>query len=266
MRARLLTMALPNTLTSLRRELRELGLNTGMTVMVHSSLGETGWTVGGPVTVIRALIDVIGPEGTLVMPGESPLISDPVTWNDPRVQPEWHDTIREHLPIFDPLTTPTTMGTIPETFRTFPGTLRSNHPLVSVCANGPLAREITAEHSLEFCEGIGTPFEKLYTLDACTLLLGVGFNRCSSLHYAESLVPARRTVVSRFPLLVDGERVWVETQDMATDGGVHFPVVGDQFIATGAVRMARVGNAHAMLCSTRQLVDFAESYFRRVLV
>ena len=189
----------PNTLDSLRRELRELGLNTGMTVMVHSSLGNVGWTVGGPVTVIRALLDVIGPKGTLVMPGESPQISDPGTWNDTRVKPEWHDTIREHLPVFDPLTTPTTMGTIPEAFRTFPGTLRSNNPLVSVCANGPLAKEITAEHALEFCEGKGTPFEKLYTLDAYTLLLGVGFNRCSSLHYAESLVPARRTTSAASP-------------------------------------------------------------------
>ena len=46
-------MPLPNTLASLLRELRELGLSTGMTVMVHSSLGKVGWTVGGPVTVIR---------------------------------------------------------------------------------------------------------------------------------------------------------------------------------------------------------------------
>ena len=259
-------MPLPNTLDSLRRELRELGLSTGMTVMVHSSLGKVGWTVGGPVTVIRALLDVIGPEGTLVLPAESPQISDPSTWNDTRVKPEWHDTIREHLPIFDLLTTPTTMGTIPEAFRTFPGTLRSNHPLVSVCANGPLAKEITAEHALEFCEGKGTPFEKLDTLGAYTLLLGVGFNRCTSLHYAESLVPARRTMVNRFPMLLNGERVWVEARNMATDGGVHFPAVGEQFIDTGAVRKARVGNADAMLFSTRQLVDFAESYFRRVLV
>jgi len=65
--------------------------------------------------------------------------------------------------------------------------------------------------------------------------------------------------------LLNGERVWVETRDMATDDGVHFPVVGAQFIETGAVRTARVGNAMAMLFSTRQLVDFAEGYFRNVL-
>jgi aminoglycoside 3-N-acetyltransferase len=115
----------PNTFDSLRSELSDLGLDAGMTVMVHSSLGKVGWTVGGPVTVIRALLDAIGTTGTLVMPAETPQVSDPSTWRDARVKAEWHDTIREHLPVFDLLTTPTTMGAIPEAFRTFPGTLRS---------------------------------------------------------------------------------------------------------------------------------------------
>jgi aminoglycoside 3-N-acetyltransferase len=255
----------PNTLHSLHRELLDLGLRSGMTAMVHSSLGQVGWTVGGPVVVIHALLDVLGTAGTLVMPAESPYLSDPSTWNDPHVRPEWYETIRDNLPVFDPLTTPTTMGAIPEAFRTYPGTQRSNHPLVSVCANGRHAREITKHHALEFCEGQGTPFEKLYELDACTLLLGVGFNRCSSLHYAESLVPNRRTTLSRFPIVQDGERVWVEKSDMAYDNGVHFPVVGKQFVEARALRAGRVGNADAYLFSTRDLVDFAKSYFLRTL-
>jgi aminoglycoside 3-N-acetyltransferase len=253
----------PNTLRSIRRELSDLGLQAGMTVMVHSSLGRIGWTVGGPVTVLRALLEVLGPAGTLVMPAESPYVSDPSDWNDARVLPEWYETIRENLPVFDPLTTPTTMGAIAEAFRTFPGTQRSNHPLVSVCAKGRYAEEITKQHALEFCEGEGTPFEKLYELDACTLLLGVGFNRCSSLHFAESLVPNRRTTVSRFPIVQNGQRVWVEKPDMAHDKGVHFPVIGNQFTETNAVKGGRIGNADALLFSTRDLVEFAKSYFSR---
>jgi aminoglycoside 3-N-acetyltransferase len=187
----------PNTFDSLVQEFSALGVIAGMTVMVHSSLGRVGWTVGGPVTMIRALLETVGPDGTLVMPAESPSVSDPRGWTDDRVKAEWHDTIRAHLPVFDPLTTPTTMGAVAEAFRTFPGTARSNHPLVSVCANGRFAEEITKHHELSFCEGPGTPFEKLYNLDASTLLLGVGFDRCTSLHYAESLVPSRRTTMSR---------------------------------------------------------------------
>jgi aminoglycoside 3-N-acetyltransferase len=142
-----------NTLGSLVTDLTALGVRPEQTVMVHSSLGKVGYTVGGPVVVIRALLQVLTPQGTLVMPAESPSMSDPAHSNDSRIKPEWHDRIREHLPVFDPRTTPTTMGAIPEAFRTYPGTQRSNHPLVSVCANGPHAETITAEHALEFCEG-----------------------------------------------------------------------------------------------------------------
>ncbi len=137
--------------------------------------------------------------------------------------------------------------------------------MVSVCANGKFADEITAEHALDFCEGRGTPFEKLYELGAKTLLLGVGFNRCTSLHYAESLVPSRRTTVHRYPVIKDGERIWIDSPNMANDDGEHFPAVGEKFIATGAVKHGHVGSAESMLFETRQLVDFAESYFSRVL-
>lgn len=45
-------MPLPNTPESLHRELSSLGLRPGMTVMVHSSLGKVGWTVGGRQSIV----------------------------------------------------------------------------------------------------------------------------------------------------------------------------------------------------------------------
>lgn len=258
-------MAPPNTRTSLREDLVALGLEAGDTVMVHASFREVGWTVGGAVSVIRAFLDLLGPDGTLAMPCETPFVSDPAEWEDPRIRPEWFETIREHLPVFDSATTPTTMGAIAEAFRTFPGTQRSDHPLVSVCARGPAAPEILAEHSLEFGEGARTPFEQLYVQGAKTLLLGVGFNRCTSLHYAEFLAPNRRTKRTRVPVWQDGRRMWVEHADMASDGGRLFPKAGASFRATGAVREGQVGSAPSLLFSTRELVDHARAFFERAL-
>ena len=258
-------MPLPNTERSLSADLEALGVTKGSMLMVHSSLKAVGWTVGGPEALVRSLLAVLGPDGTLVMPAETPQIMDPEDLDDPRVLPEWHETIREHLPLFDPATTPTALGAVPETFRRWPGTERSDHPLVSVCANGRLARNITAEHSIPFAEGPGTPFEKLYELDGMTLLLGVGFNRCTSLHYAESLTPNRRTMTHRFPMLVDGVRTWIENPDMGHDNGTHFPKVGERFMTTGAVVSGGVGEARALLFSTRALVDFAKGYFETEL-
>lgn len=215
--------------------------------------------------MIRAILEALGPEGTLVMPAESPHCGDPADWDDPRVRPEWHATIREHLPPFDPRTTSTTMGAIPEAFRTYPGTLRSDHPLVSVCARGPRAVEIVADHPLDFGEGPGTPFEALYRLDGRTLLLGVGFDRCTALHYAESLTEARRTTTHRVLIVEAGERRWVETPNMASDNGRLFPKIGAEFEATGAVTLSKIGAAEARSFRTRELVDFARGRFEALL-
>lgn len=255
----------PQTHAGLRDDLSQLGLRAGHTVMVHASFRKVGWTVGGAVTVVEALLDVLGDGGTLVMPAETPQFSDPADGDDPRVQAGWHETIRAHLPLFDPRTAPSTMGAIAEAFRTYPGTLRSHHPLVSVCARGPAAASLLAEHNLEFAEGAHTPFEQLYLQNAWTLLLGVGFNRCTSLHYAEFLSPHRRTTTSRVRVSKDGTPTWVEHRDMAADRGRLFPAAGASFESTGQVRQGAVGEATGRFFSTQALVDHAKVFLTKSL-
>jgi aminoglycoside 3-N-acetyltransferase len=255
----------PNSEQSLKQDLATLGVQSEKTLVVHSSLSSIGWVVGGAPTVVRALLHVIGENGTLTMPSATPHCSDPAGWPGPRVAEAWLDLVRENLPVFDPETTPTSMGAIPECFRTWPGTMRSNHPLESVCARGPLAHEITKEHPVAFSEGPGGPFEKLYERDSWVLLLGVGFNRCTALHYAESLVEERRTTTNRFPSLDGGRRVWVEVPNVADDNDTHFPIIGEQYVSSRRVRLGSIGEAQSLLFPIRDLVDFAVEYFEDVL-
>lgn len=229
----------------LRHDLAGIGVVSGMTLVVHSSLSSIGWVAGGASSVVSALIDAIGERGTLAMPAATP--------------------IREGSSEFDRRTTPTTLGAIPETFRTWPGTLRSDHPLESVCARGPVAAEITGEHPLAFSEGPGSPFDKLHRLDGRILLFGVGFNRCTALHYAESLVARRRLMKVRFPRSKSGRLVWIEAPNVADDNDTHFPIVGERFLATGRARQGTVGQAKSTFMSMRELVDFARDYFEGAL-
>jgi len=254
------TTLYPKTGAALAADLAALGIAPGMALMVHSSLGAIGWVVGGAPVVVRTLIEALGDEGTLVMPAASPECLDPASWPQP-VAAEWHATLRDHLPPFDPATTPSAMGAITESFRIWPGTQRSDHPISSVCARGPQAQEIVSEHALDVSEGRGTPFEKLYDLDAHTLLLGVGFNRCTSLHFAESLSTNPRMTTSRYVMMRDGERVWHEAPAMADDNDTMFPAIGAAFEATGKLRKGSIGNAEARLFATRDLVDFATAWF-----
>ncbi|EIF4311729.1 AAC(3) family N-acetyltransferase [Salmonella enterica subsp. enterica serovar Infantis] len=108
----------PATRASLARQMRENGLTLGGTVLVHSSLSSLGWVAGGPVAVIQALLDCVGPQGTIVMPTHSGDLTDPADWRSPPVPADWVQILRNEMPAYDPQTTPTrNMGAVAELFR-----------------------------------------------------------------------------------------------------------------------------------------------------
>lgn len=250
---------------SLIRDLSALGIQSGEVLVVHSSLSSIGWVLGGAPTVVWSLLASLGDNGTLAMPAATPLCGDPGTWKDPRLSEDLLEVARRNLPVFDRHTTPTSLGAIPESFRTWPGTLRSSHPLESVCARGPVAEDVVAVHPFEFSEGEGTPFDKLHEFEARILLLGVGFNRCTALHFAETLSSRRRTTTVRFPCWRQGKREWLEVPNVADDNDAHFPVIGEKFSETGRVLQGVVGQANASLFAMTDLVEFARAYFETVL-
>lgn len=53
------------------KKLREAGLEKGDVVMVHTSLKRMGYVCGGAQTVIEALMEVVGENGTIMMPTQS---------------------------------------------------------------------------------------------------------------------------------------------------------------------------------------------------
>ena len=59
--------------------LKEIGLQRGDSVMVHTSLSRIGYVCGGAQAVIEALIEVVGDEGTIMMPTQSWKNLDPET-------------------------------------------------------------------------------------------------------------------------------------------------------------------------------------------
>ena len=253
------TTGLPPTARSLTADLRLLGVEPGMTLLVHCSLSALGWVVGGAHAVVLALEEALGPGGTLVMPAHNYGFYSPRVWKNTTIPPSWFQIIEDELPVFDPdLTTTTQMGAVPECFRRQSGTLRSAHPILSVAARGPNAEAITAPESLTDTHGEGSPMARLYELGAWVLLLGVRHDRNTSLHLAErrAKYQPKQYVKRRFLVERHGKREWLEYIDVHGDSS-DFEELGGEFAAeTGLVKTGTVGYANALLFPQRNIVDF----------
>jgi len=244
-----------STRDTLLDDLRRLGLRDGDGVFVHASMKSLGPVVGGPRTVVRALIDAVGEDGLVAMPGFSTDAYMPA-WFDPEgVSEADRQAIAAAVPGHDPaLSSCREMGVIAETFRTWQGTERSAHPCVSIVARGPDSSDWLRDHSLAWACGPDTPLGRFRERpNMKILLLGVGWTRCSALHTAETLVATRRTKCRVFK----HQGIWMETPDVADDNGRLFPLVGSAIDRTGLVRRSTVGLADTRLFPYETFVDFA---------
>jgi aminoglycoside 3-N-acetyltransferase len=250
------------TAGSLAVDLRTLGVRPGDVLLMHSSYRSLGFVAGGPQGVVQALLDVLGPDGTLVVPTHNSENTDPALWQHPPVPEEWWKPIRHEAPGFDPLRTPASrwMGRLAELVRTWPGALRSNHPQVSFAALGARAAEIVAGHRLDDALGDDSPLGAIYRLDGKVLLLGCGHESNTSLHLSEwrQEDPPRHETGASIRQ-ADGTARWVTWTDVEEDEE-DFDVIGSQFEGTGAVRTGPVGGSTGRLMSQRALVDFGTAW------
>ena len=228
------------TKADIQAGLRELGIKPGFGLMVHASLKSFGVVQGGVKTVIEALMAAVTPEGTLLMPSFN------------------HATIfqEDGSSYFDPLTTPTTNGIIPDTFWRMPGVFRSLNPTHAFAAWGKHARRYTEFHHRTLTMGPQSPLGLLYADDGYGLFIGVGYAANTFHHVVEmSLgVPCLGLRTEAYPVVLpDGRQVqgrtwgWRERFCPLTDEGGYY----DAMPARGLQREVMVGQSRLILFRLR---------------
>lgn len=214
------------------RGLLRLGLGDGDTALVHSSLSSFGLVEGGAQVVVEVLLQVLGERGTLIVPTFSHYLQgEETTWD------------REH--------TPSRMGVISETIRTWPGALRSNHAAHPLAAIGRHASLICRRpHKTGF--GPDSPFYTLVELDAFILLMGVSYNSCTFFHLLEASVevPYRYLEERKATIIIDGVRdeqgsAWEYTRRPGARN--DFLPLGRVLEERNVVRQTRVGDSELRL-------------------
>ena len=227
--------------STLVSQLRSLGVERGGVLLVHTSFRAVRPVEGGPAGLIAALLEALGPEGTLVMP----------SWAG-----------RDDVP-FDPGSDPASadLGVVAETFRRTPAVARSDHPF-AFAALGPRAAEIVGgplplpPHAPE------SPVGRVHELDGQVLLLGVGHDADTTLHLAELLGGAPYRVPKHVTVLRDGRPARVEygENDHCCE---RFALADGWLRERGLQREGPVSYAQARLVRARDVVEVARERLAR---
>ncbi len=230
--------------------------------MVHGSLralGSGGSITGGVNTLIQAaLVDTIGPEGTIA----AYVDFEPFYEDDEPDPPVFDKRIahaaRDH-------------GVLHETLRNWPGAIRSDHPDAGVVAIGPLAEWITRDHPFQYGCGEGSPFEKISESKGRILMPGAPLDTITLLHYAEhkAWIPDKRIVRYRRRM----QQGWADFEEFDTGEPVHarlpenvFERIALDYLASGSGRKATVGHADSYLFEGADLVAYGIDWIERAIL
>jgi aminoglycoside 3-N-acetyltransferase len=253
-------MESPHTPDALRAGLADLGIAAGQTVMLHASAKAVGAVMGGPNTIVQSVLDVLTPDGTLMMY---------VGWHDiPDFLHELDATeaehYRQHHPPFDPATARAVRdhGILAECVRTWPAARRSLNAEASMVAIGARAEWLTRDHPQDFGYGAGSPLAKLIEARGKVLLLGAPLDTVTLLHHAENRAHIRHKAQVRYeiPVWRDGQVVWITVDDFDTGDPLDdytLEQIARAFLDADGGRLGTVGHAASHLFDAFDLNAFA---------
>lgn len=259
------------TKSQLVNELRKLGLSEGQTVMLHASVKSIGHIAGGPQTILEAILEVLTSHGTLMMLvgwEDSPFnisgafFQDEIDKWSEKKRRKYYGACPTFYPGYSRADT-REMGILTEYLRTYPGSIRSRHPL-GYAAVGKLAQHVLKDQQWQYREGSGSPLEKLCDVDGKVLLLGSPTGKVTLLHFAENLadIPNKKTVRYKMPIINNGERVWKEFEEYDFMNGIvpwpedYFKSIVDEYIEQGNGIQGSVGMAECHLFDANNLNTF----------
>ncbi|WP_207060992.1 AAC(3) family N-acetyltransferase [Motiliproteus sp. SC1-56] len=245
---------------ALTSHLQRLGIEPGDTLIVHASWRTDSGFSGTPLDMITSLKVAIGSEGLLVMTS----------------MPYQNESSRDFLQRKGSINirrSPSKMGLLTEVFRRNAQTVRSLSPTHPLLASGPEARTFIEGHEAALVPfGPDSPFQKLLDRNAKILCIGAPFSTVTFSHFVEDRIAPYLPYSLYEKNIFQG--VVIDTDN--NEQSIPVKVLSSQanrlrreerYVAAleqaGAIKCSRIGNCRLLLLECRDMVDVAETMYRR---
>lgn len=237
-----------------------MGITKSMVVLVQANTNALGYVVGGVQTIVNALMETVGYDGTIIMPTFSPQLADPSCLKQGVKREQW-DVVRQYAQPFDrKLTTPYESDPLIHQFLKNEGVVRSYHPLYSFAAWGKYAKVICDKHPLHFGLNQDSPLGRVVEFNGFVVMLGMDYKDCVMFrlaHYQNEKMPIR--IVSA-PIQINKKRIWKDMLDI--DGPMTcFDEVGEAMEDRSIVKSCCIGGGICRFFSAREAKNLASAYF-----
>lgn len=221
-------------------ELLKLGLNPDDEIEVHSSLSSFGYVDGGAETVISALKEVVGENGSIFMPALRFSKELPLTEKDKSLG------ITTKIQILPENCEHSAMGVIADTFRQMPDTI-TNDGIFRISAWGKSASKV--KDGLQYLIHNGGK----------ALMFGVDIYKLTAMHYVEDLLPDN--IKNHFPLSDKINRIYPPNQWLIEAGTFSVKpwyTIQNMAYEKGVIKDGLIGNSKAMLFDIWDVVGLYE--------
>jgi aminoglycoside 3-N-acetyltransferase len=242
------------TPAQLERQLRNMGITAGDTLLMHSAFRVFNGFEDTPAQVVECALNVIEGSGNLLM------VSMPYGGST-------NEYLKKKIP-FDVKNTMSAMGIISETFRRKQGVVRSLNPAHPILAYGPEAQWIISGHekTMYSC-GKGSPFEKILQLNAKAIFFDLSWGHMTFFHYLEDCFKETLPVklyedapVDGIVIDADGKEISVKTYVFSDAARRHRSSRNLQhaLITDKGIKEETIGRTKLRVLNLNQVVECAQ--------
>lgn len=227
------------TRESLVEDLKSIGIKAGDMLLVKASYRSVGKVEGGPKTLVDAILDVVGSEGTVVTVAFAPRV---VSWKRYFVKNKYTYTKKS----------PTYTGAFNTAFIKYPNALRSENPLQPYAAIGKYAKELIDNYKID-----SPPYELLKIMSekyhAKNLQIGGNVIGVGTTHISLRDAMRENGYYQRLPkggiyyMLDNGKRKWMESNESIFCAVGHRNLYPYYISEGGILAQGKIGNADSLV-------------------